>query len=561
MARQRSDIYTRMLGLRDNVADGLFNPDTGELRPGFPVTAEDVVVDVGCGGAIDSIFCAEQGAHVIYVDSNPDEVAIAGTRLANAGARELTPIVSDANPLPLTDGIATRVIASEVLEHVDDPQQFLRELVRVGAPNALFLLAVPDPAAEELQTRLAPPIYFQKPNHVRIIGRSEFARMVTDAGLIIERRGAYGFYWSIWWILFWICRVDISEPHPLLESWSKTWETLLDMPNGGPARRALNELLPKSQYIVARKAKRIRLIATIRKLLAGKPAARTQTVAPVSSSHADDCAAASGAPPATDDADRQTIAFHDVVRSAGFDFDQKEIFSALQISDDDAVLDAGCGHGDYSVICGMLGANLTAIDPDPENVAIAARRMAESGVRSFTTLVGGTRPLPLPSANFTKIIAMESLGRDSDPAVFLEELVRVGRPGARYLLSVQDAVQDGLQRRIAPREYFADADFGERTFRGLPCGQIRSFGRDEFERMVLSAGLVVERVESYGFYWALWSIFFWVCNVNVDEPRHPLLAPWAHTWKLVLDSPDGHRVAAQLDNFMPRNRIIVARKP
>src|SRR5882757_10102163 len=132
MAQPQSDIDTRMVGFRDKIADGMFNRDTGELRPGFRVTGKDVVIDVGCGGGMDSMFCAEQGAHVIYVDSNPNEVAVLGTRLAGTRARELTPIVSDANPLPLPAGTATRVIASEVLEHVDDPKQFLEELIRVG---------------------------------------------------------------------------------------------------------------------------------------------------------------------------------------------------------------------------------------------------------------------------------------------------------------------------------------------------------------------------------------------------------------------------------------------
>jgi hypothetical protein len=89
MTPPRSDIDTRMVGLTDKVADGFYNPGTGELRPGFPVTAQDVAIDVGCGGGMDSMFCAGQGAHVIYVDSNPDEVALAGTRLAGTGAREL----------------------------------------------------------------------------------------------------------------------------------------------------------------------------------------------------------------------------------------------------------------------------------------------------------------------------------------------------------------------------------------------------------------------------------------------------------------------------------------
>src|SRR3546814_7988741 len=38
-------------------------------------------------------------------------------------------LVSDANPLPLEDGMATRVICTEVLQHVDDPQQDRKSVV------------------------------------------------------------------------------------------------------------------------------------------------------------------------------------------------------------------------------------------------------------------------------------------------------------------------------------------------------------------------------------------------------------------------------------------------
>jgi SAM-dependent methyltransferase len=163
-------------------------------------------------------------------------------------------VVSDANPLLLPDGVASKIISMEVLEHVDDPAQFLRELVRIGKPGAQYLLTVPDPVAEQLQVGLAPEVYFQKPNHVRIIQRDEFEKMVTDAGLVVERHEYCGFYWSVWWLFFWICKVDLNNAsHPLLDNWAKTWEALMDTPNGEHVRRALNDLMPKSQVVIARK--------------------------------------------------------------------------------------------------------------------------------------------------------------------------------------------------------------------------------------------------------------------------------------------------------------------
>ena len=140
------------------------------------------------------------------------------------------------------------------MEHVDSPENFLRELVRVGKPGALYLLSVPDAVSEQVQKKLAPPNHFEKPNHINVFSRQEFEKLILDSGLVIEKRAYYGFYWSIFWAFFWTCDQDLSPPwHPLLESWAKTWELMLKMRDGPRIKKALDEAMPKSQAIIARK--------------------------------------------------------------------------------------------------------------------------------------------------------------------------------------------------------------------------------------------------------------------------------------------------------------------
>lgn len=240
---------------RDEYLSGWYHRETGDLLEGFRVGPEDIVVDVGCGDGHMAHFCANRGAAVIFADIDETKVAKVAKLLAGVPARAATPVVSDANPLPLPDGCATKVVATEVLEHVDDPEQFMSELVRIGAPGARYLLTVPDPASETAQQPIAAPAYFEKPNHVRIIGRAEFDALVTRAGLVIERRVHYGFYWSMWWCLFWACRQDLLDPwHPVLQNWDRTWGALLALPDGPRIKRALDEFMPKSQALIARKA-------------------------------------------------------------------------------------------------------------------------------------------------------------------------------------------------------------------------------------------------------------------------------------------------------------------
>lgn len=254
----RSLLPHLFVGDREGELFGQFNDETGELIRGFPIGAEDTVVDVGCGGGWSSAFAAGRGATVYAVDIDPQ--ALAAVEHLIKGRRTPRPfhtIQSDANPLPLPDGAATRVIAQEVLEHVDDPRQFLRELARIGRPGASYLISVPDPASEALNKVLAPAEYWRKPNHLRVLEREEFASLVREAGLRIEKRASYSFFWAMWWVLFWSGGgdFDIGFPGtPVLRYWHKTWAALLQTPNGPRIKQALDEFMPKSQVILARKA-------------------------------------------------------------------------------------------------------------------------------------------------------------------------------------------------------------------------------------------------------------------------------------------------------------------
>jgi 2-polyprenyl-3-methyl-5-hydroxy-6-metoxy-1,4-benzoquinol methylase len=244
-----------LLGLKDAQLSGWFRDATNELLPGFPVTSDTVVLDVGCGDGGIATFCADRRAHIILADIDKAKVEQAANRMANTAARAVDVYVTDGDPLPLSDGTADRIICTEVLEHVDEPSAFMKELVRVGKPDALYLLAVPDPVSENMQKHLGPPAYFAKPNHIRIFEREAFADLVKSAGLTVEKRYYYGFFWSIWWLLVWQCGLkDMGSPrHPILDNWTRTWAAILESKDGLRIKRVFDRFMPKSQAIIARK--------------------------------------------------------------------------------------------------------------------------------------------------------------------------------------------------------------------------------------------------------------------------------------------------------------------
>ena len=244
------------LGMRlyDARQSGWFRMERRELVEGFQINPTDVVVDVGCGDGSNSAFCGQCGAEVIATDIDPEKVALANQRLAASGARKFNAVVSDSNPLPVADSTATRVIAMEVLEHVDDPKQFVSELVRIGKPGALYFIMVPDVLGETVNKSIAPESYWRVPNHVRVFQHQEFDSLIENAGLKIESHVRHTFYWSMWWFLFWACDQEFGQPEvPLLDSWSKTWDLLISTPRGLRVKEALDRAMPKSYGVVARK--------------------------------------------------------------------------------------------------------------------------------------------------------------------------------------------------------------------------------------------------------------------------------------------------------------------
>ncbi|MEN2395015.1 class I SAM-dependent methyltransferase [Pseudomonas halotolerans] len=259
-------VSPRDVGLYDAMLDGWFLNDSGELLKGFAITAQDTLLDVGCGEGVATLFAVRQGASVIFTDSEYDKVRNLARQVEAQTRAPFLSLVSNSLPLPLADGCASKIVCMEVLEHVDQPEPFMAELVRMGRPGAQYLLSVPAPVGEHLQQGIAPPGYFRSPNHVQIFSAERFAALVEDAGLVIEHRQASGFFWVMGMIFFWASeraagrnlegavRDRIQAPYPpLMERWASVWQALLTQPDGLAIKQVLDQFMPKSQVIIARK--------------------------------------------------------------------------------------------------------------------------------------------------------------------------------------------------------------------------------------------------------------------------------------------------------------------
>lgn len=229
---------------------------------GLEITGNDVVLDVGSGTGGDSLLAGSVGADVVAVNIDAGELERLGEQMKGTPARSFRSVHCDCNagPIPLPDGFASVIIAKEVMEHLDSPDQFLADLARLGRPGARYLITVPDPSSEALLKEVAPPQYWEKPLHVHIFERFQLDGMLGAAGLEVERRGFTGAYWSIFWTLrelvdtpYFPGHPTYSTPPPEIEAWDLIWESIRSSPKGAGVIRRLDELIPKSQILLARK--------------------------------------------------------------------------------------------------------------------------------------------------------------------------------------------------------------------------------------------------------------------------------------------------------------------
>lgn len=116
------------------------------------------------------------------------------------------------------------------------------------------------------------------------------------------------------------------------------------------------------------------------------------------------------------------------------------------------LLDLGCGDGNFATLA-FNKPLLAGTDPDWRAVQAARAR----GTYYLPTVARATE-LPYPSAFFGSVIANDSIAQVPDVEGLLDEVVRVLRPGGRFLFSV-------------PSEHFANMLLGRTLLRQAGLGE------------------------------------------------------------------------------------------
>lgn len=103
------------------------------------------VLDLGCGTGNLSRHLVAGGYHVVGVDVSSAMLDVA-RKSGGSATIEWAQLDADPFALPCLSESCGAVVASSVLEYVDDPAAVMRECARVLRPTGVLLCTVPDPA-------------------------------------------------------------------------------------------------------------------------------------------------------------------------------------------------------------------------------------------------------------------------------------------------------------------------------------------------------------------------------------------------------------------------------
>jgi SAM-dependent methyltransferase len=229
------------------------------LRPG------ERLLDLGCGFGRHAHEALRRGASVVACDLGLAELKEVRAVHEGMGAGgdlpdgvTCLPVNGDATRLPLPDGAFDRVLASEVLEHIEHDDEAFCELARVLRPGGTLAVTVPAWLAERVCWLLSDGYHAPAVagGHCRIYTEPEVRTKLRAAGLVPgAAHHAHALHTPYWWL-----RCAVGPQRPVDENAAvRAYHRVLcwDIERSPAALRlldrALNPLLGKSLVVYARK--------------------------------------------------------------------------------------------------------------------------------------------------------------------------------------------------------------------------------------------------------------------------------------------------------------------
>jgi SAM-dependent methyltransferase len=145
-------------------------------RFALPHVADRSVLEVGCGEGYGTALLASTANRVLGIDYDPPTVAHAAARYPQAAFA-----LGNLAALPVASARVDVVATLQVIEHVWDHPQFVRECLRVLRPGGLLLVTTPNRLT--FSPGLEIPL---NPFHSREFAAAELIDLLSDGGFTVD---------------------------------------------------------------------------------------------------------------------------------------------------------------------------------------------------------------------------------------------------------------------------------------------------------------------------------------------------------------------------------------
>jgi SAM-dependent methyltransferase len=140
-------------------------------------------LDLGCGEGVFTRELSRRGVPVTGLDIDPGAVESARSNMKRLGF-EYPVICANAESIPFPDGSFEQVISTDVLEHVDHPEQALQQAARALGPGGRLIVTVPTPL---YLSQPIVPLNFSP--QLAAFGHVHAGWFAEEAALMFERNG------------------------------------------------------------------------------------------------------------------------------------------------------------------------------------------------------------------------------------------------------------------------------------------------------------------------------------------------------------------------------------
>lgn len=122
---------------------------TLDLLKSSGLSSSNLLVDVGCGdGALMHEVISQTGCSAVGIDTDTTGIELAHYEFSRREASTCFALVGGST-YPFRDGVFSHALCADVIEHVDDPVELLREIHRILRPGGSLVVSTPIRLSEE----------------------------------------------------------------------------------------------------------------------------------------------------------------------------------------------------------------------------------------------------------------------------------------------------------------------------------------------------------------------------------------------------------------------------